>query len=127
MGSYNQFVREEEEGFDQEASPSAKKWEEQVREIRQEVETTWSLTLKELQDMERLQPPDSVRARYPFKEDLANYQGKWTTAEEGIQYLRELMVLEVIYGDQDNVSKDPDYVLYIWAMWRKVVLNAPAF
>ncbi|GAB0209890.1 hypothetical protein GRJ2_003454700 [Grus japonensis] len=63
----------------------------------------------------------SVRARYPFKEDLANYQGKWTTTDKGIQYLRELAVLEVIYDDlyNDEISKDPDDVLCIWAMWRK--------
>ncbi|PKU30005.1 hypothetical protein llap_19691 [Limosa lapponica baueri] len=47
-----QLVREEEEeeGSDQEASPSAKKREEEVREIRQEAEATQSLTSKELQD-----------------------------------------------------------------------------
>jgi len=31
----------------------------------------------------------SVRARYPFKEDLANSPEKWTSADEGIWYLRE--------------------------------------
>ncbi|GAB0209798.1 hypothetical protein GRJ2_003445500 [Grus japonensis] len=52
----------------------------------------------------------SVRARYPFKEDLVNSPGKWTTADEGIQYLRELAVLEVIYSDLDDeeVSKDKE-------------------
>lgn len=45
-GPYHRLAREEEEeeGFDQEAGPSAKKWEAGVREIRQEVETTWPLT-----------------------------------------------------------------------------------
>ncbi|KAK4810794.1 hypothetical protein QYF61_008766 [Mycteria americana] len=49
-GPYHQLVREEEEeeGSDQEAGPSAKKWEEGVREFRQEVETTKSLTSSEL-------------------------------------------------------------------------------
>ncbi|KAK4810874.1 hypothetical protein QYF61_013282 [Mycteria americana] len=70
----------------------------------------------------------SVRARYPFKEDLVNYQGKWTTVDEGIQYLGELVVLEVIYSDLDNeeVSKDPEDVLCTRAMWRKVIQSAPA-
>ncbi|GAB0208274.1 mitochondrial enolase superfamily member 1 [Grus japonensis] len=70
----------------------------------------------------------SVRARYPFKEDLVNSPGKWTTADEGIQYLRELAVLEVIYSDldDDEVSKDPEDVLCTWAMWRKVIQSAPA-
>ncbi|GAB0203300.1 hypothetical protein GRJ2_002795600 [Grus japonensis] len=55
------------------------------------------------------------------KEDLVNSPGKWTTADEGIQYLRELAVLEVIYSDLDDeeVSKDPGDVLCMRAMWRK--------
>ncbi|GAB0207417.1 mitochondrial enolase superfamily member 1 [Grus japonensis] len=181
-GPYHRLVREEEEEeerFDQEASPSAKKWEEGVREIRQEAETTRSLTSSELRDMQKdysCQPGEriaawllrcwdngdnsqqlegreaqqlgslarnrgiergigketaicslwrqllsSVRARYPFEEDLVNSPGKWTTADEGIQYLRELAVLEVIYSDLDDeeVSKDPEDVLCTRAMWRK--------
>ncbi|XP_010567620.1 PREDICTED: uncharacterized protein LOC104832910, partial [Haliaeetus leucocephalus] len=70
----------------------------------------------------------SVRARYPFKEDLVNSSEKWTTADEGIQYLRELAVVEVIYSDLDDeeVSKDPEDVLCTRAMWRKVIQGAPA-
>ena len=69
-----------------------------------------------------------MRARYPFNEDLVNCPGKWTTADEGIQYLRELAVLEVIYSDldDDEVSKDPEDVLCTRAMWRKVIQSAPA-
>ncbi|KAK4810584.1 hypothetical protein QYF61_007321 [Mycteria americana] len=49
-GPYHRLVREEEEeeGFDQEASPSAKKLDEGVREFRQEAETIQSLTSSEL-------------------------------------------------------------------------------
>uniref|UniRef100_A0A663E8Z5 RNase H type-1 domain-containing protein n=1 Tax=Aquila chrysaetos chrysaetos TaxID=223781 RepID=A0A663E8Z5_AQUCH len=70
----------------------------------------------------------SVKARYPFKEDLVNSPRKWTTAYEGIQYLRELAVLEVIYSDLDNdeVSKDAEDVLCTQAMWRKVIQSAPS-
>ncbi|KAK4822911.1 hypothetical protein QYF61_023274 [Mycteria americana] len=180
-GPYHRLVREEEEeeGFDQEAGPSAKKLEEGVREFRQEAETTWSVTSSELRDVRKdysCQPGEriaawllrcwdsgansqqlegkeakqlgslarnggiergigkeaaicslwrwllsSVRARYPFKEDLVNYPGKWTTVDEDIRYLRELIVLEVIYSDLDNdkVSKDPEDVLCTQAMWRK--------
>ncbi|XP_037228551.1 uncharacterized protein LOC119140998 [Falco rusticolus] len=59
-----------------------------------------------------------VRARDPFKEALTNSPGKWTTAHEGIQYLRELAVLAAIYNDLDNeeVSKDPEDVLCTRAM-----------
>jgi len=64
-----------------------------------------------------------VRARYPFKEDLVNSPGKWTTADEGVQYLRELEVLQVIYSDLDD--DNPEDVLCTLAMWRKVMESAP--
>ena len=38
-----------------------------------------------------------VLERYPFKEDVLFHPGKWTTMEKGIQYLRQLAVLEVVY------------------------------
>ncbi|GAB0207736.1 hypothetical protein GRJ2_003239300 [Grus japonensis] len=115
MAPYHRLIREEEEEeerFDQEAGPSAKKWEEGVREIRQEAETTRSLTSSELQDM---------------RKDYSCQPGKWTTADEGIQYLRELAVLEVIYSDLDDeeVSKDPEDVECMRATWRKVIQSAP--
>ncbi|GAB0210089.1 hypothetical protein GRJ2_003474700 [Grus japonensis] len=112
-GPYHQLVREEEEEeerFDQEAGPSAKKWEEGVREIRQEAETTWSLTSSKLRDIQK---------------DYSCQPGKWTTTDEGIQYLRELAVLEVIHSDLDEeeVSKDPEDVLCMQATWRKTWLE----
>ena len=53
-----------------------------------------------------------MKERYPFKEDVVYRPGKWSTMEKGIQYLRELAMLEVIYGDLDNeqLSKEPDEV-----------------
>ena len=46
--------------------------------------------------------------------------------EKGIQYLRELAMLEVIYGDLNNkqLSKDPDEVRCTRPMWWKLVRNA---
>ncbi|XP_049649778.1 uncharacterized protein LOC126035320 [Accipiter gentilis] len=184
---YHRLVREEEEEerLDLEAGPLIKKLEERVRELKQEAETTWSLTSSELWDLRKdysCQPGEriaawllqcwdngadsqqlegkeaqqlgslarnrgiergigkeaaicslwsrllsSVRARYPFKEDLVNSSEKWTTADEGIQYLRELAVVEVIYSDLDDeeVSKDPEDVLCTRTMWRKVIQGAP--
>ncbi|KAK4831213.1 hypothetical protein QYF61_016050 [Mycteria americana] len=54
----------------------------------------------------------AMKERYPFKADVVYRPGKWTTMESGIQHLRELAVLEVIYGDLDRnqLSKDPDEV-----------------
>ncbi|KAK4807067.1 hypothetical protein QYF61_018408 [Mycteria americana] len=69
----------------------------------------------------------AIRERYPFKEDDVYRSGKWTTMEKGIQYLRELAVLEVIYGDLNDVRSpiDPDEVQCTRPMWRKLVRNAP--
>ncbi|KAK4811303.1 hypothetical protein QYF61_023355 [Mycteria americana] len=63
----------------------------------------------------------AMKERYPFKEDVYR-PGKWTTMERGIQYLRELAVLEVIYGDLDDVRSptDPDEVQCTRPMWRKL-------
>lgn len=68
-----------------------------------------------------------MRARYPLKEDLVNSPGKWTTADEGIQLLRELAVLQVVYSDlKNNVPKDSEDVSCSMALWRKVIQSSPA-
>ncbi|XP_049650026.1 uncharacterized protein LOC126035459 isoform X2 [Accipiter gentilis] len=69
----------------------------------------------------------SVKERYPFKEDVICQSSKWTTMEKGIQYLRELAVLETIHHDLDNpqLPKDPDEVQCTRPMWRKFVRSAP--
>ncbi|MCQ4078415.1 hypothetical protein FK519_26840 [Klebsiella pneumoniae] len=69
-----------------------------------------------------------VKERYPFKEDVMCHPGKWATMERGIQYLRELAVLEIIYDDLDNdqLPKDPDEVRCTRQMWRKFVRSAPS-
>ena len=48
--------------------------------------------------------------------------------ERGIQYLRELAVLEMIYYDPDNAQlpTDPDEVQCTRLMWRKFVWSAPS-
>ncbi|KAK4811292.1 hypothetical protein QYF61_023344 [Mycteria americana] len=69
----------------------------------------------------------AIRERYPFKEDVVYCPGKSTTMEKGIQYLRESAVLEVIYGDLNDVRSpiDPDEVQCTRPMWRKLVRNMP--
>ncbi|KAK4815995.1 hypothetical protein QYF61_010863 [Mycteria americana] len=64
---------------------------------------------------------------YPFQEDVVYCPGKWTTMERGTQYLRELAVLELIYGDLGNkqLSEDPDEVC-TRPMWRKLVQSVPS-
>ncbi|KAM9591481.1 uncharacterized protein ACIBXB_006278 [Morphnus guianensis] len=68
-----------------------------------------------------------VKERYPFKDEVTCHQGKWTTMERGIQYLRELAVLEVIDNDPENAQSptDPDEVQCTQPMWRKFLRSAP--
>ncbi|XP_074884057.1 uncharacterized protein LOC142031085 [Buteo buteo] len=68
-----------------------------------------------------------VKERYPFRDEVTCHQGKWTSMERGIQYLRELAVLEVIYNDPENGQSptDPDEVQCTQAMWRKFLRSAP--
>ena len=70
----------------------------------------------------------SVKERYPFKEDVICRPSKWTTMEKGIQFLRELAVLEVIYDDLNNeqLPKDPDEVKCTRPMWRKFIRSSPS-
>ncbi|KAK4831207.1 hypothetical protein QYF61_016044 [Mycteria americana] len=70
----------------------------------------------------------AMKERYPFKADVVYRPGKWTTMEKGIQHLRELALLEVIYGDLDDVRSptDPDEVQCTRPMWQKLVRNAPS-
>ena len=55
-----------------------------------------------------------MKARYPLKEDTVSQPGKWTTTEEGIQYLRELVVV-----DTRTVIRP------LPPVWRSFVQSAP--
>ncbi|GAB0206477.1 ubiquitin carboxyl-terminal hydrolase 4 [Grus japonensis] len=68
----------------------------------------------------------SVRERYPLSEDVVCWPGKWTPMERGIQYLRELVMQEMVYYDPDNAPTDPDEVQCTQPMWRKFVRSAPS-
>lgn len=48
--------------------------------------------------------------------------------ERGIQYLREIAMLDVIYGDLDNdqISKYADEDKCTQPMWQKFVQSAPS-
>ncbi|KAK4830022.1 hypothetical protein QYF61_008285 [Mycteria americana] len=61
----------------------------------------------------------AMKERYPFKEDVIYLPGKWNAMERSIQYLRELAMLEVVYGDLDNeqLPKDPDELQCTRPMW----------
>ncbi|XP_029819365.1 neurofilament heavy polypeptide-like [Manacus vitellinus] len=68
----------------------------------------------------------AVRVKYPFKESLKSSSRRWRTAEEGIQYLRELAMLEIIYSDPDYYDiQVPENVPCTQPMWKKVIQGAP--
>ncbi|KAK4811151.1 hypothetical protein QYF61_019782 [Mycteria americana] len=55
-----------------------------------------------------------MKERYPFKEDVVYHPGKWTTMERGIQYLRELAMLE--RGPASSHVEERDNQVY-WTVW----------
>lgn len=67
----------------------------------------------------------AVKKRYPFRDDIeCRRPRKWTTWEKAINYLRELAVREVIYGDW-RVNINPDEVPCTQAMLQKFVRSVP--
>ncbi|RMC19113.1 hypothetical protein DUI87_03717 [Hirundo rustica rustica] len=67
----------------------------------------------------------SVRDRYLCKEDLQVHQGKWSTMEQGIQCLRELAVLEIIFSEDERFPKSPDDVQCTSQMWLRFAQLGP--
>lgn len=67
----------------------------------------------------------SVRDRYLCKEDLQVHQGKWSTMEQGIQCLRELAVLEIIFSEDERFPKSPDNVQCTSQMWLRFARLGP--
>lgn len=48
--------------------------------------------------------------RFLWKDDLLVHWDKWNTVEQGISYLRELAVLEVIVSNNEQFSTNPDNI-----------------
>ncbi|XP_068036774.1 uncharacterized protein [Anomalospiza imberbis] len=67
---------------------------------------------------------DSVAQRYLCADDLYIQQTRWKTIEQGIQRLREMAVVEVIFSD-DITTRNPDFVPCTPVMWRKLVRLGP--
>ncbi|TRZ13832.1 hypothetical protein HGM15179_013267 [Zosterops borbonicus] len=67
----------------------------------------------------------SVKDRYLCKEDLQVHQGKWSTIEQGIQRLRELAVLEIIFSENERFPKNPDDVQCTSRMWLRLARLGP--
>lgn len=68
-----------------------------------------------------------VRDRKPFKEDMIGHLVWWMTMEKGIQYPRELFVVEILCNDTNDNSqnKDPDEGICTPATGRKLLQGAP--
>ncbi|XP_048786349.1 uncharacterized protein LOC125686424 [Lagopus muta] len=72
----------------------------------------------------------AVKEKYPFKNSLKIAMKKWDTVEKGIQYLREIGVVEMLY-DPDFVpnhpqqNRDPERVRTTPEIWQKIVTTAP--
>ncbi|KAK4821102.1 hypothetical protein QYF61_013440, partial [Mycteria americana] len=140
---------------DERAGPSQGA-EEEEEELINGTETTQSLSLSELQDIgasslelegkEAKQLGSLSReggidkaigkgepALSLCRKDIPSRKMLYITLGNGppwrdLQYLRELAVLEVIYGDLDNERspKDPDKVQRTRPMWGKLVQSAPS-
>ncbi|KAK4826194.1 hypothetical protein QYF61_006138 [Mycteria americana] len=127
---------------DEKAGPSQGEEEEEEEHV-DEMETTWSLSLnsreaKQLGSLSREWGIDkatgkgaqalslwrrflsAMKETYPFKEDVIYCSSKWRE-ERGIQYLRELAVLEVIYDDLDNTQLSQNHT--VWK--RPLRLSSP--
>ncbi|XP_021239577.1 uncharacterized protein LOC110391946 [Numida meleagris] len=71
----------------------------------------------------------AVKERYPFKDDLEPEMRKWHTAEKGIQYLREMAVVEMLYDPRfvpNNPCQDhdPERLRCSPDLWRKLTRTA---
>ncbi|XP_052520751.1 uncharacterized protein LOC128071766 [Tympanuchus pallidicinctus] len=72
----------------------------------------------------------AVKEKYPFKNGLRIAMKKWVTVEKGIQYLREIGMVEMLY-DPDFVPNhpcqdhDPEKVRTTPEIWQKIVTAAP--
>ncbi|RMC18039.1 hypothetical protein DUI87_04917 [Hirundo rustica rustica] len=66
----------------------------------------------------------SVSQRYLCADDLYMQQTQWKTIEQGIQRLREMAVVEIVFSDDIN-TRNPDLVPCTPVMWQKLVRLGP--
>lgn len=65
-----------------------------------------------------------VKGRYPYRDDIECHPSEWTVPSKGIDYLRELVMKEVLYGDWDiNISREQ--VLATKSLLKRFVQSAP--
>ena len=72
----------------------------------------------------------AVRERYPYKEILQPAMKTWDTIEKGIQYLREIALVEMLYDsnfapNDPRQNHDPERVRTTPEIWQKLTRAAP--
>lgn len=67
---------------------------------------------------------NAIKSRYCSRDDLPWAPVRWTTMEQGIRYLRQMAVLEIIYGD-GQLPSDPDEVPMRRPFVKKLTQGAP--
>ncbi|RMC20992.1 hypothetical protein DUI87_01847 [Hirundo rustica rustica] len=67
---------------------------------------------------------ESVAERYLCADDLYMQQTQWKTIEQGIQRLREMAVVEIVFSDDLN-TRNPDLVPCTSVMCQKLVRLGP--
>lgn len=72
----------------------------------------------------------AVRERYPYKDILQPAMKTWDTIEKGIQYLREIALVEMLYDsnfapNDPRQNHDPERVRTTPDIWQKLTRAAP--
>ena len=72
----------------------------------------------------------AVREKYPYKELLQPAMKTWDTIEKGIQYLREIALVEMLYDsnfapNDPRQNHDPERVRTTPDIWQKLTRAAP--
>lgn len=68
----------------------------------------------------------SVRERYPCKDELLVHHKGWSDMAQGVWYVRELAVPEIIFSDNEKFANNPESVQCTENMRQKFVWNVPA-
>ena len=71
-----------------------------------------------------------MRERYPYKDSLKPVMKRWDTIAKGIQYLREIAVVEMLYDpnfvpNDPRQDHDPERVRTMPDIWRNLTRTAP--
>ncbi|NWV06137.1 DZIP3 ligase, partial [Ptilonorhynchus violaceus] len=69
----------------------------------------------------------SVREAYPFEDDLIVYRDRWNDELEGIQYLTELTLVDILYWNSwdKRCIDNPGDAYCSWRAWEKFRKSAP--